>query len=57
MMFLLLLQAEIFQEDYRRKELCGERQKNMDSAFESVYHSAQQHLASRPSSVAGMCKL
>jgi hypothetical protein len=40
------LQIEIFEEDYRHKELCGEQQKNMDSTFESVYHSAQQHLLS-----------
>jgi hypothetical protein len=39
----------MFLEDYRRKELCTRRQKNMDSAFESVYHTIQQGSFSRPS--------
>lgn len=47
------LQAEVFLEDYRREELCTRRQKNMDSAFENVYHTVQQGYFSRPSSVAG----
>ncbi|PNF31925.1 hypothetical protein B7P43_G07942 [Cryptotermes secundus] len=47
------LPAEMFLEDYRREELCTRRQKNMDSAFENVYHTVQQGYFSCPSSVAG----
>lgn len=47
------MQRELFLEDYRHKELCRKRQKNMDSAFEGVYHSVRQDPYSQLSSVAG----
>ncbi|KAJ4437644.1 hypothetical protein ANN_17789 [Periplaneta americana] len=44
--------VEIFLEDHRRRELYIKRQKNMDSAFESIYYNIHQDTFSQSSSAA-----
>ncbi|XP_069689654.1 uncharacterized protein [Periplaneta americana] len=46
------LPVEIFLEDHRRRELYIKRQKNMDSAFESIYYNIHQDTFSQSSSAA-----
>ena len=48
------MKPEMFFEDYRRKELEERRQRNMDSAFENIYHRSQVDSPSIPESPSGM---
>jgi hypothetical protein len=50
---LTVLQGEMFLEDYRYKDMCTRRQRNMDSAFENLCQTVQQGSFSSTSSVAG----